>query len=254
MATTKINTITTTIVTTEDETPIGLELTVMEGQVFCTSLQIADHFAKEHKHVIRDIEAVAEQVEETGEACGDRFQKGTYTLTNNLGHKVEKPMYLMNRDGFTLLAMGYTGKKAMKFKLAYIDAFNRMETALKEGEASAPVETITATQLKALRDQMENVTRYMKHDKASLSQTLWRNLKADLGYDKIEAMPATQYQEAMDWINSYQNVAYRVWDITRGIERQFIGVLKGQRQKPEDQCRAMLKTLEAPLAQLEQAA
>ena len=55
------------------------------------------------------------------------FQKSTYTNEQN-GQTY--PMYLMNRDGFTLLAMGFTGKKALQFKLAYIDAFNTMEAEL----------------------------------------------------------------------------------------------------------------------------
>ncbi|MPM83829.1 hypothetical protein SDC9_130898 [bioreactor metagenome] len=44
------------------------------------------------------------------------------------------PAYRMTRDGFTLLAMGFTGKKALQFKLAYIDAFNRMEAKLHGGD------------------------------------------------------------------------------------------------------------------------
>src|SRR5690554_5793386 len=55
------------------------------------------------------------------------FHEDTY---ENRGKQY--PMYYMNRDGFTLLAMGFTGKKALEFKLKYIEAFNRMEQQLKE--------------------------------------------------------------------------------------------------------------------------
>lgn len=41
-------------------------------------------------------------------------------------------MYIMNRDGFSLLAMGFTGKKALEWKLKYINAFNEMERQLRE--------------------------------------------------------------------------------------------------------------------------
>lgn len=89
------------------------KLTIIDGIAFCTSLQVADHFEKRHDHVFRDIEATITQVIENLEnpKSGDTenlFQTATYTLTNNLGHKVEKPMYLLTRDGFTLLAMSYT--------------------------------------------------------------------------------------------------------------------------------------------------
>ncbi len=82
------------------------ELTILNGVAFCTSLQVADHFDKTHANVLIDIERTIEQVIETSEevksySTENLFQKATYTLTNNLGHKVEKPMYLLTRDGFT---------------------------------------------------------------------------------------------------------------------------------------------------------
>lgn len=57
------------------------------------------------------------------------FEETTYINDQN---GQEYPIFIMNRDGFTLLAMGFTGKKALKFKLDYIAAFNAMEKALKE--------------------------------------------------------------------------------------------------------------------------
>lgn len=43
----------------------------------------------------------------------------------------ERRVIYMNRDGFTILAMGFTGKKALQFKLKYIEAFNKMEACIK---------------------------------------------------------------------------------------------------------------------------
>ena len=60
-------------------------------------------------------------------AVGKMFVESTYV--NQQGH--EQPMYYMNRDGFTLLAMGFTGRDAMKFKLEYIEAFNRMDELIR---------------------------------------------------------------------------------------------------------------------------
>jgi phage regulatory protein, rha family len=89
-----------------------------------TSLDIAETFGKDHKDVlesIRGIEAVLSRAEFSA-----LFFGATYKASNGKNN----PMYYMNRDGFTLLVMGYTGEKAMKFKLAYIHQFNAMEKAL----------------------------------------------------------------------------------------------------------------------------
>lgn len=87
-----------------------------------TSLDIAETFEKEHKHVLRDIRELE---------CSDEFRQSNFeqsTYLNQQNHK--QPMYYITRDGFTLLAMGYTGEKAMKFKEGYIRQFNAMEKAL----------------------------------------------------------------------------------------------------------------------------
>lgn len=97
----------------------GKEVTVV------TSLDVAETFGKEHKHVLEDVRRICDSLS-TAEISA-LFYESDYVATN--GKK--NPMYLMNRDGFTLLVMGYTGEKAMKFKLAYINQFNQMEELLK---------------------------------------------------------------------------------------------------------------------------
>ena len=96
-----------------------------EERVAVTSLDVAETFGKEHYHVLEDVRAIQGKIS-TPEFSGLFFETA-YTAEN--GKK--QPMYLMDRDGFTLLAMGYTGEKAMQFKLAYIKQFNAMEAALQ---------------------------------------------------------------------------------------------------------------------------
>ena len=97
-------------------------------QALTTSLIVAEKFEKRHDIVLRDIRNLIEQVrsllkfEDT-----PLFYESTYTNEQN---KQTYPMYLMNRDGFLLLAMGFTGTKALEFKLNFIAEFNRMQTAL----------------------------------------------------------------------------------------------------------------------------
>ena len=103
---------------------------IENDQPVTTSLKVAEVFEKRHDHIVRDIRDIVKQmggVPKIGET--PMFQETTYIHEQN-GQAY--PMYLMNRDGFTLLAMGFTGKKALQFKLAYIDAFNRMEAKLQE--------------------------------------------------------------------------------------------------------------------------
>lgn len=90
-----------------------------------SSLDVAETFEKRHDHVMRDIETLLKSIPKNGETY---FYKEEYINEQN---KQTYPMYLMNRDGFTLLVMGYTGEKAMKFKLAYIKQFNAMEDLLQ---------------------------------------------------------------------------------------------------------------------------
>lgn len=96
-----------------------------EERVAVTSLDIAETFGKEHYHVLEDIRVIQSNIN-SPEFSG-LFLEETYTASN--GKK--NPMYVMGRDGFTLLVMGYTGEAAMRFKLAYINQFNTMEAALQ---------------------------------------------------------------------------------------------------------------------------
>lgn len=87
-----------------------------------SSLDIAETFGKEHARVLRDIRELE---------CSDEFRLGNFAESSYINSQNKKqPMYLITKDGFTLLAMGYTGEKATKFKETYIRQFNAMEKAL----------------------------------------------------------------------------------------------------------------------------
>ena len=94
-----------------------------------SSLLIAEKFGKEHKNVMQSIRNLIGGTAENS-AIAEMFSESTYFNEQNK----EQPMFLMNRDGFTLLAMGFTGKKAMQFKLEYIKAFNSMEAQIKSSQ------------------------------------------------------------------------------------------------------------------------
>lgn len=92
------------------------------------SLLVAEKFGKEHRHVLRDIRNLTAQnwAETDYQQIISMFVETTYLNERNQS----QPMFIMNRDGFTLLAMGFTGAKAIGFKLKFISAFNNMEAIL----------------------------------------------------------------------------------------------------------------------------
>lgn len=96
-----------------------------DGELVVTSRQVAEDFGKEHKNIIRDIENLIK--EDSSILSHGLFIESDYINSNNRKFKE----YLLTRDGFSLLVMGFTGSKALQWKLKYIEAFNKMEQAIK---------------------------------------------------------------------------------------------------------------------------
>ena len=95
---------------------------------FCSSLQVAEEFGKRHSDVLRDIQNLD---------CSDDFRKRNFALTYQAvnipnGATRKDPMFLMTRDGFMFLCMGYRGKKAATIKEAIIKRFNDMEAFIRK--------------------------------------------------------------------------------------------------------------------------
>ena len=104
-----------------DNQLMNLGLTERDGKAVVSSRDIARVFEKEHRRVLQDIRTIAENDPVWGL---HNFVQSSYTNEQNKS----QPEYLITRDGFTLLVMGYTGERAMRFKKAYIAAFNEMES------------------------------------------------------------------------------------------------------------------------------
>lgn len=101
---------------------------VQNKQVVTTSQKVAEVFEKQHRNVIQSIENIKAE----NSALTNFFYEGTYKAGTGKSYK----MYYMNRDGLSLLVMGFTGKKALEWKLKYIEAFNQMEEKLKTPKLS----------------------------------------------------------------------------------------------------------------------
>ena len=125
-------------------------LSTQNGEPVASSRQIAESFGKEHKNVMQSIENISAE----NSAVTQMFFKTTYTAGTGKAY----PMYLMNRDGFTLLAMGFTGKAALEWKLKYIAAFNAMEKQLAQRPQLSRAE-LMAQALIAAHDELEHKDR-----------------------------------------------------------------------------------------------
>lgn len=125
---------------------------VQNEAALTNSLLVAEKFGKRHDNVLRDIRNLMEGLPKSEET--PLFDELSYTDSQN-GQKY--PMYVMNRDGFTLLAMGFNGKKAMKFKLDYIAAFNAMEKALKEQARPKSREELLVESAQLLLEQSKRI-------------------------------------------------------------------------------------------------
>lgn len=108
-----------------------------QGKIVTSSQAVAYYFGKRHDNVISSIRGLLNfkdtqgGIPKNGETLKKWFYE--YQYTNEQNYQTY-PAFLMTRDGFTLLAMGFTGKKALEWKIRYIQAFNEMERKLKEQE------------------------------------------------------------------------------------------------------------------------
>ena len=159
---------------------------IQNNQIVVSSKDLAEHFNKDHKNILRDIREILSAQNRANEF----FQEESYSYN---GRRL--PMYLMNRDGFSLLAMGFTGKKALQWKLKYIEAFNEMEETLKQGYLEEPVnpselhcKTYKGVPVITIGDFAEIV----KRNRTSI---LWQLKDKGLPYQLLEKEEVTAYKE-----------------------------------------------------------
>ncbi|MDO5288506.1 MAG: Rha family transcriptional regulator [Pseudomonadota bacterium] len=164
-------------------------LAVVDGKATTLSTDVARHFGKRHDHVLRDIDNLRAQMDENhlpnfGETVEKRENPSG-------GAPIESRAYRLTRDGFTLLAMGFTGKRALAFKLAYIDAFNRMEAALL-----APPATITPAQQQHLKELVDLVA---ESGRQTHGET-WARLHRKFGVPRYTDLPAGEFDAACQYL------------------------------------------------------
>ncbi len=173
-------------------------LVVIDGNITTTSLQVAEHFGKRHTHVLRAIENLLAEIPK---GYQPNFGLIQIDVDLGMGRTRKAPAYRITRDGFTLLAMGFTGKEALQWKLAYLEAFNRMECELI-ARTTRPVDpTIDYRRIDANMAQTlkEEVARIVATGRQGYGET-WARLHRKFRVNSYLELPASQYQEALAYL------------------------------------------------------
>lgn len=139
-------------------------------QALTDSLKVAEMFGKRHDNVLKAIDSLNETLLKSEERSR-MFIASRRKAEDGQFHR----MYLMNRDGFSLLVMGFTGKKALEWKLKYIDAFNQMEKIVTEKQTSVWIETRQQGMLirKEETDVLEKLVEYAREQGSGHADMLY---------------------------------------------------------------------------------
>lgn len=148
---------------------------IQDNQAITTSLKVAEVFGKRHSDVLRTITNLYDKISNEHERnfafsqnanVSAMFKLVSQNMKTPTGGIKNSRMYTMNRDGFVLLAMGFTGQKALEFKLAYITAFNQMEATLKQSLAVAAPANINAKTIGGIVKKCVNkaLSDFISHD------------------------------------------------------------------------------------------
>lgn len=169
------------------------------NQPLTNSKLVAEVFGKEHKHVREAIKKLLTTAENS--TVHQMFSESTYLNEQNK----EQPMFIMNQDGFTLLAMGFNGKKAMEFKLKYIEAFNAMKRQIEQSNPSVPQNYLEA--LKSLVKAEEEKQQLALENKKQQEQILTiSKTNMELGNKITEMLPKVSYYDKILQSNATMTV------------------------------------------------
>lgn len=171
-------------------------VSLVNGIPTTTSQKVAEVFGKKHHNVLRDIERVISQTPEN-------FGKLNYELSANQQETVfgtkDNKFYLLTRDGLTLLVMGYTGKEAMKFKLAYIEAFNCMERQLAAQQTAPTLPPLSTT---ADRRKLNSLVREWAAISGQSFPDCWAEVHVAFDIEAVADLPCTRVKEAEQWVTA----------------------------------------------------
>lgn len=165
-------------------------LQVVNGHPTTLSTQVAQYFGKNHQHVTRDIRNLIDKCPDLGVS---NFGQTTYKDSQGKS----QPCYRMDRKGFVLLAMGFTGEPALKFKIAYIDAFDEMEAKLR-GDNLSQGNTLTPAQQLAIQQAVGR----RAQKTANHYQTIYRAIKLRYQIARYDQLPQSLFEDCLRFIET----------------------------------------------------
>lgn len=211
-------------------------------EAVCSSLRVAEKFGKRHDRVLRAIDNLLETLPKN-EETSKMFILSKRKADDGQFHR----MYLMNRDGFSLLVMGFTGKKALEWKLQYIKAFNQMERFIREKETQAWIDSRKTGKLtrKAETDTIKKLVEYAKAQGSQHADKLY------MTYSKLANKMAGVSKRDEATVTQLNNLSLMEHIILCVIDS---GIVAGKHYKEIYQdCKKRLETVK-DLAYLEQIA
>ncbi|PES69811.1 transcriptional regulator [Bacillus cereus] len=152
------------------------------NEVVTDSLKVGEVFNKRHDNITRDIETL---MKEMGEKGNLNFEESSYNPGNGRNYK----KYNMTKDGFTLLVMGLTGKQALKFKMMYIEEFNKMEQHIKEQQkpktALDQIQQLLLEGTMELKQQVEELETFTKEGFGDIQKEFINKMTIDSQQQRI---------------------------------------------------------------------
>ena len=187
------------------------EIQIINDRITTTSLAVSKTFGKDHKNVLRDIQ----NLECPKDFHALNFEPMFIEVKIGNGAVRKDPAFLITRDGFTILAMGFTGKKAMEFKIKYIEAFNRMEEELRRRKENPRSLEDAEALLRRRREQdrirqarhrakiaelppaLPDIDLNFPKESARPSRPFWKDLPEDLGSLSIQDLLDPDYPDPL---------------------------------------------------------
>lgn len=184
--------------TTAQALPIPT-VSLIEGRPATTSIAISKHFSKDHGKVIRDIRNLIA-------GCPNDFTEANFGLSKFIDPTGRSlPMYTVHFDGFILLVMGYTGKKALGMKLAYIAAFNAMREQL-EAQSLQKMQQLPASDAPLTPDQQCTLKAMVRAlvEKGGHYAAIWSRFNNHFRLGSYKQLPQARMSEAVDYLMRFE--------------------------------------------------
>ncbi|WP_372830498.1 Rha family transcriptional regulator [Pontibacterium sp.] len=173
-------------------------ITIHDDRIVTTSLKVAEVFGKRHDDVLRKIR---------GLECSAEFNARNFTgVAYSDGKGEKRPAYEMTKNGFVILVMGFTGKKAMQFKEAYIEAFDWMADKLaRRLPADPPISEQQAAYLRSLVSRI--AMREPEEDRPRTFAAVYRQLHVAFEVSRYTDISAQCYQDAVELLEDLHQKA-----------------------------------------------